>query len=250
MSELGGNKNYQAMEQNYEFLESDLKYLGFDSNMNAELKEMLGTEADSFELSYKATVQNAPVSAVLFFRRPDPEGYFFFSGYKLTVEDRQHTFHIFKGRGITVKEGFNLLHGRAVFKQRKANNGQTYNEWLELDLSVKEENGFKPVVYPESYGYDVSPLIDPMLIDTPSPNWDRSMLIRSLEKGNLQVAFIKQEGTHRKVNIQANPRERTITVHEIESLFPVPLESKTNDDIERVLGNGRSRAKKLKDITR
>ncbi len=237
------------MEQNYEFLESDLKYLGFGASVNADLKDMLGTEADSFELEYRATIQNEPISAVLFFHRVDPEGFFFFSNYKLRVGEKHHVFYVFKGRGITVKEGFNLLHGRAVFKQRKAKNGQIYDEWIELDLNVKEENGFKAKVFPESYGFELLPLIDSMLIDTPSPNWDRSMLIRSLEKGNLQPAFIRQSDSHRKVCLSANPGERTIRVHEIESA-PIEKveETKNGDDIEDALKRKSSRVKKIKDV--
>ena len=249
MSELGGNKNHLVMEKNYEFLESDLKYLGFDTSMNGDLKEMLGTEADSFELAYRASVQNEPISATLFFHRVDPEGFFFFSNYKLCVGEKQHVFYVFKGRGVTVKEGYNLLQGRAVFKQRKAKNGQIYNEWIELDLNAKEENGFKAKVYPESYGFDLLPLIDSMLIDTPSPNWDRSMLIRSLEKGNLQTAFIRQNGSYRKVHLSANPGERTIRVHEIESA-PVEKveETKNGDDIEYAMKPKSSKVKKIKDV--
>jgi hypothetical protein len=237
-------------ENNYEFLVKDLKYLGFDSSLNADLKEMLGTEADAFELEYRAAVQQEPVEAVLYFHRLSPEGYFFFSKYVLSVSSRKHSFFVFKGRGMTLKEGFNLLNGRAVFKQRTAKNGQTYNEWIELDLTIREDNGFKPRLYPESYGFDLSALINSLMIDTPTANWDRAMLIRSLEKGNLQTAFIKQEGTNRKVYIQANPRERTITVHEIESPAWVQFENKTNDDIEDLPSNGRSKAKKLKDVIR
>jgi hypothetical protein len=240
----------EHMENNYEFLESDLKYLGFDASLNADLKEMLGTEADSFELPYRAIVQNEHIEALLFFHRLDPEGFFFFSNYKLSIGGRQNTFYVFKGRGVTIKEGFNLLNGRAVFKQRKAKNGQIYNEWIELDLNVKEENGFKSNIFPESYGFDVLPLIDSMLIDTPSPNWDRSMLIRSLEKGNLQAAFIRQADSHRKVFLSANPRERTITVHEIEpAQWAKPEETQLGDNIEDALNRKTSRSRKLKDIT-
>jgi hypothetical protein len=85
-------------ENNYEFLETDLKYLGFDASMNADLKEMLDTEADSFELLYRAIVQNEHIEAVLFFHRLDPEGYFFFSNFKLAVGGKQHSFYVRKGR--------------------------------------------------------------------------------------------------------------------------------------------------------
>ena len=78
-------------ENNYEFLESDLKYLGFDASLNDDLKEMLGTEADSFESisPYHAIVQNEHIEALLFFYRLDPEGFFFFSNYKLSVGGKQ-----------------------------------------------------------------------------------------------------------------------------------------------------------------
>jgi hypothetical protein len=239
------------MEQiNYDFLSNELKFLGFGDGLFADLKEMLDTEHSTFELVYRNVIEREPVRALLYFNRPDPEGYFFFSKYALSLGEKQHNFFIFKGKGVTVKEGFNLLNGRAVYKQRIVKNGQKFNEWIELDLTARDENGFRINLYPESHGFDLFAVIQSLQIDTPTANWDRSMLIRSLEKGNLQTAFIREEGTNRKVYISANPKDRTITVHEIEPLeWEKPEETKSGDDIEDTLKT-KSKAKKLRDVTR
>ena len=237
-------------QTNYDFLCNDLKFLGFAEGLQPALRDALETEHLSFELEFRNKIEEGTVAATLFFTRSDPEGYFFFSRYEMRLNEKRHLFFIFKGKGVTVKEGFNLLNGRAVFKQRKAKNGQTYNEWIELDLNVPEENGFKVITYSESYGFELSPLIDSMQIDTPSANWDRAMLIRSLERGNLQPAFLRQDDKNRKVLLSANPRERSITVHELGSVARVSTEeTKTGDDIEDALNRKTSRAKRLKDIT-
>jgi hypothetical protein len=167
----------------------------------------------------------------------------------LSLGDRSHVFYIFKGKGVTVKEGYNMLSGRAVYKQRLAKNGQKYNDWIDLDLSVREDNGYKIVVYPESHGFDIGKAVEDLQISTPTVNWDRSMLLRSLEKGNLQAAFVREDGKQRKVLIQANPKKRSIAIREIEPVAWTKMEEgKTGDDIEEALSPKNSKSKKLKDI--
>jgi hypothetical protein len=241
--------NANFLSNNADFLCQDLKFLGFGEDQRNEIMESLETEHPGFEIKYKAKFDGEEVEALLFFTRPDPKGYFFFSKYEMRLGEKTHLFVVFKGKGITLKEAYNLLNGRAVYKTRTARNGQKYSEWMQLDLSMKDEFGFRIEIYPESHGFDLDHAIDELEIETPSVNWDRSMLIRSLEKGNLQGAFIKSEGTLRKVNIQADPKNRTITVHEIEYELVETAEEMKADDVENEEGSKKSRAKKLKDVT-
>jgi hypothetical protein len=236
---------------NYDFLRNDLKFLGFGEGLQPELKEALETEHQSFELLYQHKIEDDAVEATLYFTRPDPDGYFFFSKYEMRLDKKKHSFFIFKGKGITVKEAYNLLNGRAVYKLRTAKNGQKYNEWVQLDLQVKDEEGFRIIIYPESHGFDLSTVVDSFQIETPSANWDQSMFIRSLEKGNLQAAFIRENGAYRKVYVQADPGNRTLLIHETKSPFKEEMEeTKLGDDIEHALDSKKSKARKLKGISK
>ncbi len=238
-------------QTNFDFLSNDLKFLGFGEGLKGELKEAIETEYNSFEIIYRGEFDDDKVMAQLNFRRTAPEKFFFFSDYEMHLDEKSHTFFIFKGKGVTAKEAYNLLEGRAVHKNRVAKNGQTYNEWIELDLLVKEEGGFKVNIYPESYGFELSAAIDELQISTPTANWDRSMLIHSLEKGNLQTAFAKENGLNRRVFIQAKcQKERTISIHDLEKTKTDESEHLiSDDDLDGTAKTKALRAKKLKDIS-
>jgi hypothetical protein len=233
---------------NYEFLSTELRFLGFGDSLFSDLKEMLETEHPSFELAYCGRFDDELIEATLFFTRPDPQGYFFFSKYEMILGERRHTFYVFQGKGITVKESFNLLSGRAVYKQRIGRNGQKYNEWTELDLGAPDESGYRIIIYPESHGFHLADAVEALQIAGPTVNWDKHMLIRSLQKGNLQPAFIKEADMYRKVGLQADPRNRTVAIHETQSPPPpIKEEAETLEEFGEGL-KSRSRAKKLKDV--
>ncbi|HLY69322.1 MAG TPA: hypothetical protein VKR53_06305 [Puia sp.] len=241
---------------NYDFLADDLKYLGFGESLMSLLEEKIKENANSFELYFSSKIDNNPIDAILYFSRPSLDGFYFFSDYVLTLGNKLHHFKIFKGKGVTLKEGYNLLCGRAVFKQLIGKNGQKYDAWIQLDLSKKEGENFKINTYHESYGYDLSAALDHFPIETPSANWDRPMLIKSLQRGNLQSAFLRGNGGMKKILIEANPAAKTITIREGD-LTPAPdsgvaapadISQGGGDDIENGLKKTTGRARKSKDI--
>jgi hypothetical protein len=82
------------------------------------------------------------------------------------------------------------------------------------------------------------------------------MLLRSLQRGNSQAAFIKENGAMKKVFVEADPKEKAITIRENDpsingsATWPVPVEAdhSETDNIENSLNRKSSRTKKLKDI--
>jgi hypothetical protein len=203
---------------NYEFLCEDLKYLGFAKSLARSLKEKMIEPVPAFELYYSGWIDYEPIDAILHFSKSRPDGFFFFTGYQLSLHARIHHFKIFKGKGPTLKEGYNLLCGRAVHKQLIGKNGQRYLAWMQLDLDSKEGENFKVNTYFESHGYDLSASLDAFSIEAPSSNWNRAMLLRSLEKGNLQSALLYHKDGVRKVLIEANPKDKTIRI--LEDILP------------------------------
>jgi len=231
---------------NYEFLFDQLKFLGFGENLKTSLAEAMENNQSSFELYFAADIDGEPVHAILYFSKTDAMANFYFSGYQLAMDNKLHHFRIYKGKGVTLKEGFNMLCGRAVFKQLTGKKEQKYYAWLQLDLNSKEGECFKMNTYYENYSFDMSKLLDQLMIEPPSPNWDRAMLLRSLERGNLQAALIKENGKLKNVMIEANPVEKTITIRE--NILQPEIFHRETDDIENVLKNKNIRQKKLKEL--
>ena len=65
------------------------------------------------------------------------------------LKNQQHpeaikqTFYVGKEEAnITLKEAYNLMSGRAVYKEKLSNSeGQEYKAWLQLDFKVTDKNG-------------------------------------------------------------------------------------------------------------
>ena len=49
----------------------------------------------------------------------------------------EQTFYLNKGKGVTAKEAYNLLEGRAVHKELTTKAGEPYKAWIQLDFENK-----------------------------------------------------------------------------------------------------------------
>jgi hypothetical protein len=62
---------------------------------------------------------------------------------------------VFSVRGDAAKEAYNLLEGRAVFKELSNKVSEPLKAWIQLDFDNKGKNNNKEVrQYHEKYGYD------------------------------------------------------------------------------------------------
>ncbi|CAN5698605.1 hypothetical protein BH10BAC2_BH10BAC2_14830 [soil metagenome] len=75
---------------------------------------------------------------------------------KANKEQLSQTIYLNKGQGITMKETYNLLNGRAVNTDLTNKEGQKYNAWIQLDLKSKNELGnYETKQFHQNYGYDL-----------------------------------------------------------------------------------------------
>ena len=98
-----------------------------------------------FQLHYKTEINKKPFEASLNFRKSDSSDMYFFNNYHASLEKNNgekvdRTFFLNKGKGITSKEAFNLLDGRAVHKDLVTKEGQPYKAWTQLDFENKDKN--------------------------------------------------------------------------------------------------------------
>ena len=138
--------------QNAEFLKKSLLNLGFGDKLNAELDKEMAAKTPEFKLGLQHEFNQKTVDYTLHFKAGDNQDMYFFNKYDATINHKDdpaknidQTFFINKGSGITAKEAFNLMEGRAVHKQLYNLEGQKYQAWLTLDDKNLTDNGNKKI---------------------------------------------------------------------------------------------------------
>ncbi len=204
-------------EKNFENLQKDLKYLGFGDALNEALEKNIAEKKRDFTLQMLVEYNGRQMTTDLSFKAGKENDMYFFNNYRATLQDSpelSQLFYIDKGKGITTKEAFNLLEGRAVNKDLTNRDGEQYNAWLQLNFKETEENGnYKTHRYHENYNYDLPYAVGQLVLKPMSPN-EEEKLLNSLEKGNVQSVTFLREGEEVKGFIEANPKDRTINIYD------------------------------------
>lgn len=214
-------QNSSNMDQNnLNYLKDNLKYLGFGDSLNDKLEQSLRENKPQFQLQAQMEYNGKPLHAELNFRQSEQSGMYFFNNYKATLERNNRettsqTFYVNKGKGVTTKEAFNLLDGRAVHKDLVTKEGQAYKGWLQLDFGKQDKNGNHDVKqYHEAYGFDLKAAVGKLAITELSDPKKEEELLKSLQKGNMQAVTIEKDGTTSKMFIEADPQYKKVTLYD------------------------------------
>ena len=210
--------------KNLEFLKEGLKYLGFGEKLNADLENKIKEQPAEFKLSMVGEFNKGDtkekVNYSLDFRKSDQTDMYFFNRYQATLKnedpskDVTQTFYITKNSGITAKEAYNLLSGRAVNKDLNNKEGQPYNAWLQLDFQEKDKNdNYKVKQYHAGYGYDLEMVMAKYPIKEQLNAEEKTKLMKSLEKGNLTQVTFAREGGEDKMYVAANPQYKNLDLY-------------------------------------
>jgi len=212
--------------ENLSFLQDSLKYLGFGENslLNEQLEQEISKEPKEFKLYTEAFYdEDLKLEAALYFRRSDQQDMYFFNKYDALLrrigeedKDRRQTFYISKGTGVTFKEAFNLLQGRAVNKDLTNIEGEKYNAWIQLNFEEQDlHHNYKVKQYRAQYGYDLEKTLAKYPIRELQNEEIKSMLIRSLRRGNLHLVSFTKANKTEKMFIESNPQFKTINIYPI-----------------------------------
>lgn len=212
-------------EQNAEYLKERLFYLGFGDKLNVGLENNIRQQSEQFKLPIQAEfskgTQKDVVEFSLDFSKSKQSDMYFLNNYHATLKnddpekERSQTFYINKGSGVTAKEAYNLLDGRAVHKKLSDKEGNPYEAWLQLNFDQKEENGNNKVQkYHTAWGYDLEKALGRHPVKESTNPDQRKDLIKSLEKGNIQQVTFQRDGQEEKMFLEANPKERNLIVYD------------------------------------
>ncbi|MDQ0640145.1 hypothetical protein QF042_003710 [Pedobacter sp. W3I1] len=215
-------------ENNLEYLQNTLKYLGFGDSLNASLKESITHGPQGFNLQSPAMEMSDPakryeqgfgdkISYLLSFSKSKESDMYFFNSYQATLKKANtpdlisQTFYINKGKGVTAKESYNLLSGRAVNKDVVLKSGEKANLWLKLDFTEHTpEKGYAVNSYGENYGFSLKETVDKYNILNMEKAGFRDQLLKSLERGNLHEVSFMKNGKETTGFVTANPQFKTL----------------------------------------
>lgn len=214
------NKKLSIMnEKNFEYLKNSIRNHGFGETLAPDLEAQLKKGLAEFTLSFKTEVNKRDMEATLYFKKSPDTDMYFFNKYDTRLKNEKdetlaQTFYLNKGWGVTLKEAYNLLNGRAVHKELTDKQDQKYQAWIQLDFGVKDKHGnYERKQYHQNYGYDLKEALSYYPIKEMMKEDDMKSLIRSLEKGNVQMVTLETPGKDVKVFIEANPQYKTITLY-------------------------------------
>lgn len=207
-------------EQNLEYLKDNIKYMGFGENLSGQLEDNIKAGKEDFHLGFKAIINNKPFDATLHFSKSASTDNYFFNNFNASLqksngEKVEQTFYLNKGKGITAKEAYNLLDGRAVHKDLTNKENVPYKAWVQLDFENKDKhNNFEVKQFHENYGYDLKDAVAKYAIaELKDPEKEKS-LMQSLQKGNVQAVTIEKDGSSQKLFMQANPQFKSVTMYD------------------------------------
>jgi hypothetical protein len=206
--------------QNLEFLKKSLLNLGFGEKVNNELEKQIEKKTPDFALSTRNEFNQQKVDYTLHFKAGDSEEMYFFNKYEAAIKNGKNenigqTFYINKGNGITAKEAFNLMEGRAVHKLLFNKEGEKYQAWLQLDNENLTQNGSREIKrFNENYGFDIEKTLSDKGIKEMATEEGQTNLIRSLKKGNAQQITVEKDGEEKKYFISASPQFKTIDLYD------------------------------------
>ncbi|MGF7080373.1 hypothetical protein [Mucilaginibacter sp. UYCu711] len=199
--------------ENLSYLHKQLLNTGFGDKLNDQLEEKIKSKEKEFTLNTTQEYNKQNVDYTLHYKAGDKDEMYFFNKYDASLNDTKQTFYLNKGQGITAKEAYNLMDGRAVHKQLENLEGEKYNAWIVLDKENKTENGnFKLRPFTDGWNYKPEKAIDKMDIVGINDEGAREKLMKSLEKGNKHQVTAMKDGKEVKLFIEANPAEHRVNL--------------------------------------
>jgi len=203
--------------ENLKFLQDRLFYLGTEKRLFAELEKNMAEGKPEFSLAYANHYDADKLNVNLHFRKSDQTDLYFLNRYDATLQkpggtEISRSFKLENGKGVTMKEAYNLLDGRAVNKDLKNKEGVAYNAWVKLDFSSKDEAGQPKILqYHKNYGFD----LHAELFKLPLPNMGAEAfknLTASLERGNVQLVKLDNVPAYPAILVSANPQYKTLNL--------------------------------------
>jgi hypothetical protein len=224
-------------EKALNFNENQLKRTGFAEAFTPELKAKMEQGLPEIAHPFKKEYDGDRVEATLHLKKSATSDYYFLNKFDLQMQKEgqanaiKQTFYLTQRNKdneaedgskqrlenkYTLKEGYNLLAGRPVFKDLVNQEGKEYQAWVKLNLKNTLNNGnFELKQYHTNYGFDLEKTLGNYPIKELSNPQYKQSLMDSLQRGNLQKAtFVGPDGKEEKLFVSPNITFGSLNVYD------------------------------------
>ncbi|MDH7459872.1 hypothetical protein QEG73_01240 [Chitinophagaceae bacterium 26-R-25] len=234
---IHSQNNVISMEEKVmSFNENQLKRTGFAEAFTPDLQQKMEQRIPIIEQSFKKDFDGDKVSATLHLRKSESSDHYHLNKFDLSLQkegqltETKHTFYINQVKStnaageknpdnlFTLKEGYNLLAGRPVFKHMTNIEGNAYDSWVQLNLKNKLDSGnFEMKQYTANYGFNLESVLNKYPIKELTNDQYRNNLVDSLQRGNLQKAtFVGADGKEEKLYVSPVVTMGQLNVYDLE----------------------------------
>lgn len=210
-------------QESFKYTADQLKNLGFGEDIAKDLYTKMDQNLAEFTLNHSRTFGKDVVDSVLHFSKGDQldKDLTFFNRFDSTLkkegmENLTQTFFVGQKYNYTLQERYNMMDGRSVYREQpkmepKDDNGQTrmkptggtYVAWRGLNFKEADNYGnFLPKVI----FWDHEKELQKYPIKDIAEKYDRSRIMRPLEKGNRVDVVLLRDGQEIAAKVVANPR--------------------------------------------
>ncbi|MBV4357309.1 hypothetical protein [Pinibacter aurantiacus] len=234
---IHSQNNTIFMEENViTFNEKQLQRTGFAEAFTPELQQKMNERVPVIEHVFKKEFDGDKVNATLHLRKSESSDHYHLNKFDLSLQkegqlsETKQTFYINTVKSMnaegeknpdnlfTLKEGYNLLAGRPVFKHMTNIEGNAYDSWVQLNLKNKLETGnFEMKQYTKNYGFDLESVLNKYPIKELTNDQYKANLVDSLNRGNLQKAtFVGADGKEEKLYISPVVTMSQLNVYDLD----------------------------------
>ncbi len=204
-----------------------LRFLGFspDFFLRGDLEMIISEYWPAFELSTTANFGDQKELQVdLHFVKSAEKDAHYLHKYRATLlnpadpaMDRSQTFGMTEGMQVKLKEAYNLLLGRAIFKEIVAPKGDKYFAWVQLNFREKDAAGdFKLIKVRSRHSYELANVLNKYPIRELVDSDLKEVILQALKSGERRiVTFLRPSGKADKKIIEANPMLKTINIYAV-----------------------------------
>lgn len=207
-------------EKNLDYLIRLTQEMGFEGPLWKEIERGLVSGQSRFQVVCETRLGETEVLAVLHFKKSASTDLYYFNRYELFMRPHHlpyeilQVFFVYKDQCIALKEAYNLLNGRAVWKERQGP-ASAYSYWLKLDFNQLDVYGnYRYRYFHPAYGFDLERVLDRFAIREWEDPPQRERLIRALRKGNQAWVHFYHRSVDRRYLIEANPQFKTLNIYD------------------------------------
>ena len=223
LQEQYGKEGAEAILKNITSLTKQLEKTGFKEIHREELIKNILDGKSSFELVLNTRYDGDEVKATLHFDKSD-KGNYFFNNYELAVkkegasDELKQRFKVNYGNTYSLKEAYNLMKGRSVYKQfikvdpENKDNSQKYKAWSTMDFKNTDAHGNFKII--KSYKLNIEEALAQYPVKELLNEQNQRTLVDSIHRGNCQILTFVKNGTEEKMYAEANPLHNSLRFYD------------------------------------